>query len=382
MILTYRYRLLPSKRQHRALEDILEAQRELYNAALQERIDAFRKAGVTRTYIDQTAALAEWRRDDKEAAAFPSRLQRATLKRLEDAFQAFYRRVRQGQNAGFPRFRGKGRFDSFGFREFCGISFQKGRIRFRGMPGSLRVHLHRSMPDTKVKACVFKRDAKGWYVGFAVDVAPAPLRECIRAVGVDLGITTFATLSDGTEIPSLRAARSAQRRLRIAQRALARKRRGSASRDKARAKVRRIHAAVARQRTNHLHQASAQLIRTYDVVVIEDLGVQRLARSALSREVHDSSWGRFISLLHYKAECAGVRVIAVDPWNTSQDCSECGARIRKKLRERQHVCSACGISINRDLNAARNILFRAGVGPGLLNVAGTASVQAETSAYR
>ena len=187
---------------------------------------------------------------------------------------------------------------------------------------------------------------------------------------MDLGISTFAALSDGGFIPSLKAARKAERRLRRAQRALERKKRGSGRRGKARMAVARCHAAVTRRRTEHSHQASARLVRDYDVIAIEKLNVKGLAASALAKDVHDASWARFISMLTYKAAKAGTRLIEVDPHNTSQECSGCGVKVPKDLGERTHDCSHCGLSIDRDLNAARNILNRAGVGPGLLNVAG------------
>ena len=371
MILTYRYRLLPTKRQHRVLEAILEGQRQLYNAGLEERIDAYRKAGITRTYIDQCKALTEWRHSDPEAAALPVALQRWTLKSLDEAYQGFFRRVKLGGKPGFPRFRGKGRFDAFGFREFLGIGLSEGRIRFKGMPGVLRVHLHRPLPeDASIKSCVFKRDVKGWAVGFAVDLPAGLPRPGDRIVGVDLGITTFAALSDGGFIPSLKAARKAERRLRVAQRTLARKVKGSRSRRKARLEVARCHWASAQARANQHHSASARLIRDYDVIVVEKLNVKGLARSALAKDVHDASWAKFISMLRYKAEYAGARVVEVDPFDTSQDCSGCGIRVPKELGERQHECPHCCLTLNRDLNAARNILNRAGVGPGLRNVVG------------
>ena len=371
MILTYRYRLLPTKQQHRALEAILESQRQLYNAALEERIDAYRKANVTRTYFDQTKALTEWRQDDTDASALPVVLQRATLKRLDEAYKGLFRRVKSGDKPGFPRFRGKGWFNSFGFREFCGVSMQAGQLRFKGMPGALRVHLHRPIPaEAVIRSCVFRRDVKGWTVGFAAALLTPPLRRGARAVGVDLGITTFAALSDGAVIPSLRAARMAERRLRTAQRARARKKRGSKGRGKARIGVRRCHAATVRRRANQLHQASARLVRDYDVIAIEALLVKGLARSSLAKDVHDASWAKFISFLRYKAEKAGTRLIEVDPRNTTQDCSGCGARVPKELHNRLHECPHCRLSIDRDLNAARNILHRAGVSPGLRNVAG------------
>src|SRR5258708_21599998 len=326
MILTYRYRLLPTKQQHRALEAILESQRQLYNAALEERIDAYRKANVTRTYFDQTKGLTEWREGDPEASALAVNVQRATRKRLDEAYKGFFRRVKSGGKPGFPRFRGRGWFDSFGFREFRGISIEAARLRFKGMPGALRIHLHRQMPaDAVIRSCVFRRDVKGWMVGLAAELPTPPLRDGNRGVGVDLGITTFAALSDGVVIPSLKAARLAERRLRIAQRALARKKRGSKSRGKARIEVRRCHAATVRRRANHLHQASARLVHDYDVIAIEALQVKGLARSSLAKDVHDAPWAKLISFLRYKPPTAGIRLAQVNPRNTSQDCSGCEA---------------------------------------------------------
>lgn len=376
MILTYRCRLLPSKAQHRCLETILESQRQLYNAALQERIEAYRKAGICRGYVDQSKALTEWRQSDPEAAALSVRLQRATLKRLDDAHRAFYRRLQAGKKPGFPRFRGRGWFKSFGFRDSKGFDFRRGRLRFKGMKGSLRVHVHRPIADGKIKACHIERDTKGWTVGFVIDVTPevasVQSREGQRAgtaVGVDFGVSTFATLSDGGLIPSPRAARRAERAIRCAQRALARKVRGSKRRLKAKAALARRCAAVTRARTEALHQASARLVRDYETIVVENLNVAALARGMLAKDIHDAAWGRFISMLRYKAEKAGCAVIEVDPRNTTQECCRCGAIVPKTIGERIHECRVCGLVMDRDLNAARNILNRAGVGPDLRNVA-------------
>jgi putative transposase len=371
VILTLCYRLLPSKRQHRALEALLESQRQLYNAALEERIGAFRNAGVTRTYVDQCKALTEWRQTDPEARAIPIRLQRWTLKQVDEAYRGFFRRLQTGGKPGFPRFRGKGRFNSFGFREFRGIRLENARLRFNGLPGGLRVHLHRPLPeDASIRSCVFRRDVKGWKVGFAVQLPTGSPRSGIRTVGVDLGISTLAVLSDGGFIPSLKAARRAEKRLRVAARALARAVRGSQGRGKARRAVARCHAAAAKARLDYLHKASARLVRQYDVIVVEKLNVKSLARSALAKDVHDASWAKFISMLRYKAEYAGARLVEVHPYDTSQDCSGCGMKVPKRLGDRVHQCAHCGLAIDRDLNAARNILHRAGVGPGLRNVAG------------
>jgi len=368
MILTYCYRLLPSRKQHRALEGLLESQRQLYNGALEERIGAYRR-GVTRTFFDQAKALTEWRRSDPEAAAFPLRLQRGTLRRLDSAYKGFFRRAKlKGGKAGFPRFRGAGRWHSFNFDEFDGIRFDGRALRFKGMPSGLRVHIHRPLPSgSRIRCCVFRRGAKGWTVGFSLDFPKAPKKTEDRCVGVDLGISLFAALSDGGFIPSLRAARRAQRRLRILQRSLARKKRGSRNRRKARVNVARCHAAISRSRSNHLHQASSRLVRDYDVIAVESL--VGLTRGTLACDVYDASWSTFLTMLRYKAERAGARLVVVDARYTSQDCSCCGMRVPKPLRERTHSCGNCGLCIDRDLNAARNILHRAGVGPGLQNVA-------------
>ena len=371
MLLTHCYRLTPSKRQHRALEEILESQRQLYNAALEERIGAYRKAGLTRSYVDQCKALTEWRRSDPEAAAVPLCLQRWTLKQVDEAQRGFFRRLKSGAKAGYPRFRGMGRYASFGFREWSGIGFENGRVRFKGMPGGLRVHLHRPLPEgAAIRSCVFRREGKHWKVCFSIEVPTAPPRRGTLAVGVDLGITTFAALSDGGSIPSLKAARRAERKLRKANRAIARKVQGSRGRRKARDELARCHAKTARQRRDYLHKASTRLVRDYDVIVVEKLNVKGLARSALAKDVHDASWAKFISMLRYKAEYAGARLVEVDPYDTSQDCSGCGMKVPKVLGDRLHQCPHCGLTIDRDLNAANNVLNRAGVGPGLPNVAG------------
>lgn len=288
--------------------------------------------------------------------------------------------MKAGGKPGFPRFRSRRRFDAFGFAASSGIRFEDGRIRFNGMPGALRVHLHRPLPEgCAIRSCVFRRGAKGWSAAFALRLPDrSPLRGN-RVVGVDLGISTFVSLSDGGFIPSLRAARRAERRTRVAQRALARKVPGSGGRRKARMRLVRRYAAITRARANHLHQASARLVRDYDVIAIEKLNVRGLAASALAKDVRDASWAKFLLMLRYKAACAGRRLIEVDPRGTSQECSGCGMRVEKSLHVRSHECLHCGLTIDRDLNAARNVLNRAGVGPGLRNVADSASVQAKTS---
>jgi putative transposase len=373
MFLTYCYRLLPSKRQHAALERIREDQRVLYNAALEERIGAYRLAGVARSYQDQTRALTACRADIPQMAVLPVNLQRWTLKRLDDAFAAFRKRAKaRNGKAGFPRFRGRSRWASFGFQEFSGIGFDGKRLRFKGLPGGVPLHLHRPLPqNADIRSCTFTRDAKGWYVGLQIAVEEATKRVVKSAIGVDLGISTLAFLSDGTSIPTPRAGRRAERKMRIAQRALARCRRQSKRRRKVRATLTRLHGQIAAARDTALHQASAALVHGYDAIVVEALNVKGLARGMLARDVHDAGWAKFIGMVRYKAAKAGAHLLEVDPRFTSQDCSGCGARVAKPLSQRVHRCGSCGLALDRDYNAARNILFRAAgavVRPEALNV--------------
>jgi putative transposase len=372
VILTYRYRLLPLKSQHRALEVLCAAQRELYNAALEARIDCYRKTGKTRTYIDQCKASTACRRELPEMRELPANLQRWTLKRMDDAFQGFFHRLkaRRGK-AGFPRFRPKERWQAFGFAEFNGIELDGKRLRFAGMPGGLKLHLHRPLPDdADIRSCVFRRDGRGWHVSLQIAVAAAEKRSVASAIGVDLGLKVFAWCSDNVVIPNPRIAQRAEKELRRRQRALSRCERGSNRRHKVRAKMTRLHRKIADTRNTWLHQKSAELVKRANLIAVEDLKVSNMVRHpTLARSISDASWSRFVSMLAYKAEKAGGHLIRVDPRNTSQKCSGCGELVPKLLAVRMHACPSCGLVIDRDHNASLNIL-RAGIGAGALNVIG------------
>jgi putative transposase len=366
MNLTYRYRLLPSKAQHRALTAICEAQRLLYNAALEERIDCYRKTGKGITYADQSKSLTECRMSLPDMAALPANLQRWTLRRLDDAYQAFFRRLKaRSGKAGFPRFRGHNWWDSFGFAEFSGIRFDGKRLRFKGLPSGVKVHLCRPLPPAAdIRSCVFKRDHKGWSVSFIVAVEAPERRAVATTVGIDLGLTTFAYQSDGVVIPPPRVARHAEKEMRRRQRALARCKRGSKRRRKVKVQLAALHAKIVNTRTTWLHQQSARIARSYDLIAVEDLNVSGMMKHpTLARTIADASWSKFLDMLRYKAERAGATFISVNPRNTSQTCSGCGELVPKSLAVRTHSCPHCGLVIDRDWNAAKNIL-RAGLPAG------------------
>ena len=368
--LTFKYRLLPNKRQYDVLQHILDQQRDLYNCALQERRDAYRKVGKNITFYDQQKSLTEIRRDCAGWSLYPSRIQRGTLKRLDEAFQAFFARVKRGEKPGFPRFKCNGQFTSFAFAERNGLRFDGKRIRFKGMPGGLRVHMHRQLPEGKILSAKFIRDVKSWQVCFVIRVPCAEKRESVRRVGIDLGLTYLATLSTGENIPNPRIAQKAQKELRRRQRALARCKKGSNRRRKVMARVTRLHNTVKDTRRTALHQISAHLVREYDYIAIENLRIQNMVKNlSLSSATLDAGWGMLAEFLTYKAARAGGLVEKVGAHNTSQLCSGCGVLVPKKLKVRVHECPHCGLLLDRDHNAALNILARGVVAPGFANAA-------------
>lgn len=407
MLVTYRYKLRPTAAQYARLAELCESQRQLYNAALQERIDSYQQArriaaksgrerpivgdfqtprGKALSYQDQCKSLTEIRCADPIGfGALPVTLGRWTLQKVHDAFTGFYSRVSRGQKAGFPRFKSKGRWRSFGFAEFSGVRLINDQLLFKGLIGGLRVNLHRPIPEgADIKAATLTYNGRYWHVALVVGLQPDVWHAkhgC--AVGIDVGIENLATLSTGEVIANIRPRAQIERKLRQSQRALARCQRGSRRRQKVRARLARLHSRIKDTRTTYLHQQSAALTQRFETIVAENLRLKNLTRSArgtlaepgknvaaksgLNRSMLDASAGRFITMLRYKAERAGGELQLVDARGTSQICSGCGTKVPKPLRQRRHQCS-CGTDLHRDHNAARNILARAVLGPGCANV--------------
>ena len=366
-LLTWKCRLLPSKGQHVKLRAALDHSRDLYNAALAERIDCYRKMGRGRSFFDQARGLTELRADP-EWALYSVAMQRWPLKQVDLAFAAFFRRLKaKGERAGFPRFRGQEWFKTFGFGDQGGWGLNGSRLRMKGI-GSIRVHLHRPLPSSPI-ACKVKHEGQHWYTLLTVEVACAAEHQG-PAVGIDVGITTLAALSTGEMIANVRPAKRAEREMRRRQRALSRCKRGSKGRRKVKNRLASLHAKIARTRETHLHQVAASLTNRFGTIAIEKLNVKGLAAGMLAREVNDVSWGRLIQMLRYKAAKADGELIEVDPRYTSQTCPECGVIKSKELAERVHRCP-CGCVLDRDVAAARVILLRAGNGPGGRNALAT-----------
>lgn len=351
---TFRYRLYPTAAQRDVLDEQLRICCELYNSALQERRDAWRMVRVSIGFRQQSAQLPSIKVERPDVAAVYSQVLQDVLHRVDKAFSAFFRRVRRGERAGFPRFRTARRFDSLTYPQL-GFSVD-GRHLHVSKIGAVKVKLHRAIDGT-IKTLTIKREAGKWYACFSVEVEPAPLPASVESIGVDVGLTHFATLSDGTQIANPRHARRAEAQMRRAQRRIARRRRGSAGRHEAVRLLQVAQARVRHQRADVQHKLSRRLVNRYGFIAVEDLNIKGLASGMLAKSVHDASWSSFIDKLAYKAEHAGRTLMKVDPRGTSQTCP-CGAHVPKTLGQRWHQCPGCGLSLGRDHMSAQLILSR------------------------
>lgn len=374
----YKFRLYPTRRQQAALAAMLDDHRDMYNAALQERRDAYRQARVTVRYGDQSAQLKQIRRELPDQARWSFSSQQATLRRLNRAFDAFFRRVTSGQTPGFPRFKGKGWFDTVewpkdgdGCRWDC-TPDDRPRVRLQGI-GHIKVNQHRPVEGV-VKTLSVKREQHRWFIVVSCDNVPAgPLEQTGAVTGIDMGVESFLTTSEAEHVPNPRHLAASADKLAKAQQDLARKKRGSNRRRKARAHLAAIHDKVRRQRLDFAHKTARNLIDRHDLISHEALRINNMTRSArgtvdepghrvaqkagLNRNILDAGWGVFLNVLHAKAESAGRVVVAVNPRNTSRTCHRCGhCSADNRITQAEFRCVSCRHTAHADVNAAENIL--------------------------
>src|SRR6266851_3598444 len=353
---TYRYRIYPTVRLRLALEAQLGFACQLYNAALEQRRYAWRGRQRSVSLYEQFRELTEVRAARLGPAQMSCSAMRDPLRRLDRAFAAFFRRIKAGVKPGHPRFRSARRYDSLTWDSGWGV--RDGRLALQGI-GQVKVKWHRPLPASAVVRTVTVRRVAGrWYACFSLRMSGSPevAADGRPAVGLDLGIQHFATLSTGEQMPGPRAYRAAMRQLRVAQRRVSRRQKGSHRRQKARLLLARQHERIRNLRHDHAHKLTRRLVSEFGRIAIEDLNIRGLARGFLAKQVTDQSWAAFLTVLEYKAAEAGTRLIRVPPGGTSQTCSGCGVVVPKLLSERTHRCPACGLVIDRDTNAARNIL--------------------------
>lgn len=352
---TYKFRVFPSKAQVRKLEMTLDICRETYNSALQERRDAWRLNRINISNQDQEKQLPEIKKIRDDLNLVYSQVLQDVLKRVDRSFQNFFNRVKRKEKAGFPRFQGKSRYNSFTFKQ-SGFNLENGKLSLSKI-GKIKIKLHREIIG-KVKTLTVSRDSCGkWFACFSVETEQEKLELLNNSVGIDCGIKTFAALSDGIEIDNPRFLRSDEKRLAVAQRRLSKQPKGAKERYKKRKIVAKIHTRIRNRRSNFAHQISNFLVKNYQNIFFENLNVKGMMKNHhLSKAIGDASWNQLINFSIYKAENAGRTVKLVNPRNTSQQCSQCGEIVKKDLSVRIHHCLNCGLVLDRDINAARNIL--------------------------
>ncbi len=360
---SFKFRIYPSKAQTLILENTLDLCRELYNAALQERRDAWKLNKVFISYLSQQNQLPEIRKSREDLNSVYSQILQDVLKRVDKNFQMFFDRLSKGKKAGKPRFKGQNRFNSFCYPQ-KGFWLKDNKLTLSKI-GNIKIKLSRNVIG-KVKTCTVKREIDKWFVVFSVETFAETLPKTGKQIGIDAGIESFMTLSDGTQIENFRFFESSQKKLRVAQRRVSRRKKFSNRWKKAQKQVAKIHAKIRNQRADFQHKISTQLIKEFDLIAIEKLNILGLSKGILSKQINDVAWSGFFEMLRYKAENADKKLIEVNPSGTSQTCI-CGEAVKKKLNIRVHHCDKCGYENHRDIVSAQ-VILKLGLGHSLKDV--------------
>ena len=364
LVKTFKYRLQPSKSQRTKLLQTLELCRWVYNETLATRKNSWEQEKKSLSLYETNKLLTGWKQEHPELKGVFSQVLQNVQERVDLAFKAFFRRVKAGEKAGYPRFRGYGWYDSFTFKQFGFELLDTGTARQRkcnglylSKIGTVKIILHRPM-EGRIKTLTIQRDAVGnWYACFACEVEAKPLPFSELAVGIDMGLECFAKLSPGDGIDNPRFFRRDERELAKAQRKLSKAEKGTPERTKRRKAVQHIHQRIANRRRDFAHQKSRELVNTFGFLAFEDLRINNMLRNhRLAKSISDAAWDQLITYTTYKAENAGRVVVLVEPRDTSKKCSDCGRMIAKSLDVRVHACPECGLIMDRDQNAAINIL--------------------------
>lgn len=352
---SYKYRLFPTKKQQTILNVTLNECRWLYNHFLEQRKNSWEQEKKSLNYHSQAISIVKLKQERKSLNAVYSQILQNVAVRVDLAFKSFFRRVKSGEKVGYPRFKGFGNYDSITYPQ-TGFEITDNGLNLSKI-GTVKIKLHRQ-PEGIMKTCTIRRSATGkWYVAFSCEVLPKPLPKLDKAVGIDVGLTSFATFSDESKIENPRFFRQDEKDLVKVQRKLSKAEKGSPKRKKRHKAVAKVHERISNRRNNFTHQESRKIINQYRIICIEDLSINQMVHNhCLSKSIHDVAWGQFAQYLSYKAESANRILVRVNPAYTSQICNVCGHRQVKKLSDRVHNCSCCGISIDRDYNASLNIL--------------------------
>jgi len=357
MIKAYKYRIYPTKSQRTKMERTLDLCRWTYNQTLAYQKNAWENEGKSVSKYETHDLLPDWKSDKPELSEVFSQTLQNVQERVDLALKAFFRRVKAGEKPGYPRFRGRGWYDSFTYPQ-KGFKLDYGKL-YLSKIGEIKIKLHRQI-EGKIKRLTIRRAATGkWFACFSVELEdlPKPPWKDGSIVGIDVGLTSFATLSNGEKIANPRFFRDEESELARVQRKLSKAAKGTPERKAALNVVERVHERIANKRYEFAHQVSRDLVNRFGLIAFEDLNIKNMIQNhCLAKSISDVAWNMLVTVTSYKAESAGSIVVLVDPRNTSKMCSRCCILVEKTLADRVHNCPECGLFLDRDWNAAINIL--------------------------
>ena len=358
MFKAYKYRIYPTEAQKVLLEKHFGCARYVYNWALSTKIQAYQTDQITVSKYDLGKQLPQMKRQDETSwlAEVNAQSLQASLDHLDKAYKGFFKRKQ-----GFPRFKSKHSRQSFACPQDTRVDFEEGLVYIRKFKEGINCVFSRTFEGKIKTATVTRTTTRKYYISILVDTPEEPVKKpaavLTKAVGIDLGIKTFATLSNGEKIYNPRHLKKDLQRLKVLQRRASRKQKGSANRRKANLKVALLHEKITNRRLDFLHKVTTKLVRENQTICLEDLNVQGMIKNhRLAQSISDVSWSTFNRLLEYKAEWYGVNIKRIGRFEPSSKMCPCG-RLKDSLSlsDRVWVCE-CGVEIDRDLNAARNIL--------------------------
>ncbi|MFA7153663.1 MAG: transposase [Methanoregulaceae archaeon] len=359
---TFKFRLFPTDGQRTKLKMTLEGCRRAYNLCLEARRDAYEHDGTTLTLYDTIRMVKDWRENDPIIGAVHTHPIQQTCERVHLAFQAFWRRCKSGEKPGYPRFKAEDRYDSFTFTDSNrGFSLRdESTLRISGV-GDVRIKKHRPL-DGSIKRLTVRRDGTGcWFACFSVEVEEKVLPPSHDAIGIDVGLESFATLSNGEVVENPRFFKRDQKRLAKLSRQVSESPVGSIQMTKKRKAHQKVWKRISNRRSDFAHKLSRQMVNRFGIICVEDLRIKQMMDGnfrSMNRSISDAAWGQFLQFTSYKAAEAGRVFVEVNPKNTSQICSGCGEMVPKGLGDRIHSCPHCGFTSSRDYNASLNILRR------------------------
>lgn len=353
----FKFRLYPSKSQTETLENQLELCRQTHNWLLASCKGTYEETGKTLSQFDLNKNITCLKHQRQDITNVHSQVLQNISKRIKDGYTNFFARRKAGLKAGLPRFKKYGRYKSITYPQ-KGFKIEDGKLHLSKI-GDIKINQHRPIKG-QTKTLTVKRMPSGkWYAFFSCIIEFDQKDKPFKDVGIDVGLNSYAVLSDGSNIDNPRFYRKSEKRLAHLQRGMSRKKKGSNNWVKAKMRVARLHEQITNRRNDFLHKASRTIADTYETVYLEDLKISNIVRNhCLAKSISDAGWGNFIRMIAYKEEESGGQLVQVNPRNTTQNCSQCGEHVEKTLSDRTHECPICGLKMDRDQNAALNILER------------------------